>query len=579
MSWLFAADNRRRVAFAICVTAGAYALAPANGWVWDDVPCIVLGRLMGTLHNLPAFFLHDTMWNSSGDAYGASAALDTYRPLTMTTFLVERALWGLRPWLFHIDSVLVHLACVVLVFALGRRLGLAGRAAAAGAAFFGVHPAICEGVHWINGRSDPLCLFFFLATTIVTLDGMRAETFGTGRMALAALLALLASLCKETVYLLAPPLLVLAWGLRLRRGALAVAAVPWVLGLGTGSILRVLVLGGAKVGLGVDHVAYAAMRMPAIWLDGFSSLALPEFVLVPSLYQRYRAVSVPQLVAAWVLVAGGVVGAVLRLRRGRVLEAWALATFLAVMAPVGMLTFREGWPGWGRYLYEASPMFCLAVAGLVLGEAKPGLGPRIRRLLMPAFGVLLAVCALQTLAAARTWKDDVAFYRAQIAADPDWPGAWFGLGLAELHANRPDRAIPPLLRCTEISPRGFDCWGALAHAYLENGSGVAAWNAALTALEGNPRNGMARAVKAHALFRMGRQEESAVLLLDILTDEPEQVGLWRSLRDYALAVGPDAPFTRTARAQAALPEHRSIAARIQAALPTPSAAVDLPHSF
>src|SRR5436305_9036996 len=150
-----------RRALLVLVPLAAYASAPASGFVWDDHKTIEAGRLIGSLANVPALFTHDTMFNSDGGAFQASARVDTYRPLTMSTFFVEHALWGARPAGYHVVSVLVHLLCVLVLYRVGRRLGLSEWAAALGALAFGAHPALGEAVHWVNGRSDPLCVLFF----------------------------------------------------------------------------------------------------------------------------------------------------------------------------------------------------------------------------------------------------------------------------------------------------------------------------------------------------------------------------------------------------------------------------------
>src|SRR5262249_46955753 len=148
--------------------------APWGGFVSDDHKVLERGRLVGSLGNLPQVWTHDTMFNSDGGAFQAVATVDTYRPLTMTTFFVEVALFGRRPAPLHAVSVLIHLGCVLLAFAVGRRLGASDAAALLGAALFAAHPAVSEAVHWVNGRSDPLATLFFLAAVAAWLRGWTA---------------------------------------------------------------------------------------------------------------------------------------------------------------------------------------------------------------------------------------------------------------------------------------------------------------------------------------------------------------------------------------------------------------------
>jgi hypothetical protein len=256
----------------VVATLAVYSSAARSGFVSDDHQVIERGRLIGRVANIPQLFTHNAMWNSDGGAFAKEATVDTYRPLTLATFFIERAMFGIKPGPYHLVSVFIHLVNVLLLFALGGRLGLSRLAAAAGALLFAVHPAISEAVHWVNGRSDPLCLLFFLAGVFNWLAWLkRPEGHGYGRMAAVAWLALLATLCKETAFLLAPPLFLLAFHFGARRRALVFAFLPWALGLGAGLLLRLFALRGAAISGGADHLAYAFSRAPLIFRDGMLS--------------------------------------------------------------------------------------------------------------------------------------------------------------------------------------------------------------------------------------------------------------------------------------------------------------------
>ena len=100
---------------------------------------------------------------------------------------------------------------------MGVRLGASKDAAALGAILFAVHPAIGEAVHWINGRSDPLCVLFLLLALLAWLRGRSVVT---------ALCVLSATLCKETAFVLAPCALLLLPKREPKSGFVA-AAWPW----------------------------------------------------------------------------------------------------------------------------------------------------------------------------------------------------------------------------------------------------------------------------------------------------------------------------------------------------------------
>ncbi len=79
-----------------------------------------------------------------------------YNPLTTLTFAVEYYFWGLKPGVYHIHNVILHLICTALVYFLLRQLGMNYFIAALTALLFGIHPLRIESVAWVTERKDVL---------------------------------------------------------------------------------------------------------------------------------------------------------------------------------------------------------------------------------------------------------------------------------------------------------------------------------------------------------------------------------------------------------------------------------------
>ena len=121
--------------------------------------------------------------------------LDFNRPVNLASLMLDATLWGREPFGYHLTSVLLHAANVLLVWSVWRSLRGADRVAgAAGASWldvgttilppllFAVHPVVTEAVCEPSFREDLLVAFFTLAALrlakkagILALQGGRSR--------------------------------------------------------------------------------------------------------------------------------------------------------------------------------------------------------------------------------------------------------------------------------------------------------------------------------------------------------------------------------------------------------------------
>ena len=173
-----------------------------NGFGWDDETIIP--------HLKPpdrwlSLFLPDRDSPKLTSAY--------YRPIVSVSYLLDHAIWGARPFGFHLSVYLAHLLNTALVFFLARSLIRVtpplpqrsspkasplpphGLLPVLAASLFAVHPIHAEAVAWIAGRNDVFCTTFLLTSLLLYLQFHR-----TGRrrfFALSMLAFFFALLTKE----------------------------------------------------------------------------------------------------------------------------------------------------------------------------------------------------------------------------------------------------------------------------------------------------------------------------------------------------------------------------------------------
>lgn len=141
---------RQRVDFAVValliLTVFAYGPALQGGFIWDDADHLTENQAVAAPDGL------HKIWSS--------LAVSRYYPLTLTTFWVQRHIWGLVPLPYHATNIGLHVLNVVLLYLLLRRLQVRGAWLAA--ALWGVHPVNVESVAWVTELKNTQSGLFFL---------------------------------------------------------------------------------------------------------------------------------------------------------------------------------------------------------------------------------------------------------------------------------------------------------------------------------------------------------------------------------------------------------------------------------
>lgn len=123
---------------------------------WDDAPNLLTNPSFGP----PSWaFLK---WAFTTHHYGP------YQPLSWLSLSLDRALWGLNPFGYHLTNIMLHSANAALAYACARLLWDEKRAWLC-ALLFALHPLRAESVAWITERRDVLSGFFFLGALLLHL--------------------------------------------------------------------------------------------------------------------------------------------------------------------------------------------------------------------------------------------------------------------------------------------------------------------------------------------------------------------------------------------------------------------------
>ena len=498
----------RRVAALVValVAVAAYGGSLGYDFVWDDTLLIQQSVSLHHWGELPRLLVSQ-FWSEVGEAS------HYYRPLITLSFFLDLKVWGLHPFGFHLTNLLVHVAVILAVLAVARRVTGEEVAAVIAALTFALQPLHTESVSFVSGRTDVLAALFFLLALLAYDRSRDASRWGFAACSLGAYL--LALLSKEVAVTL--PAVLALWDWRVRddlrdrraawRAAVRYAPYGGVLALYWG--LRWLALRDAA-----DGAAGAWAPPITRLLTTLQTVAAYAWItIVPYPANAYRVIvpaTVPPDPYWWLAVAGlgaALAGTAWALRRVPVVGFGALWFWITLapsaganLLPLPTVLMAE------RFLYLPTVGYCLIlgwVASRLLGPVRFGRAAQLK--LAPAVGLALLVLAYLGLTLWRNedWRDEDRLYSRMAEASPTAavprvnlafvelprgeigsanehlreavrlaPGnarAQAGLGLTETLLGHLDAGLRHGLRARELAPDNPDVLASLGALFLARG--------------------------------------------------------------------------------------------------------------
>ncbi|MGA2139970.1 MAG: tetratricopeptide repeat protein [Verrucomicrobiia bacterium] len=541
----------------VLVTFLAYQPVWHAGFIWDDDDHLTANPAMTAPDGLRM------IWSS--------LAVSRYYPLTLTTFWVQRQLWGLNPLPYHLVNVALHSINAVLIFLLLRRLRV--RAAWLAAMLWAVHPVNVESVAWITElKNTQSGVFFFLAL----LCFLRFETEGGRHWYSRALLCGLAALLsKPSTVVLPLALLLCVWWLRGRwsRTDLLRVVPFFVMALGMSAVAIIEQRGWiVKAGTTEWTLGMAERFVIAGKVVWFYAAKLLWPVPLAFIYPRWDVTSRSWL--SWAPLAGLV--AIGLLLWGWRRKSWARAAlfgcgyFVAALLPV--LGFLDVF--YFRYAFVADHFQYLAGVGviaLVVGAAATGL-ERVGRWGRDV-GLFAAAASLLLLGAS-TWKqahiyqDRGTLWRDTVAKNPNAWMAQYNLANWRSQEGRIPEAIALYEEALRLKPDFADAQYNLALTFWETGRTQEAIDHYELALRIRPGSAATHYNLAVALEKAGRIQEAITHYEQAVRLKPNlavlHYGLGVALENVGRTPEAIAQYEQTLRISPGFIEARGALARLQA---------------
>jgi tetratricopeptide (TPR) repeat protein len=470
----------------------AFANSLQGEFVYDDRLQISNNPTITSLSNLPRMFT-ESVWQFLNEK-NPEAVGPYYRPLFNVALIIGYQLFEFQTFGWHLISILLHLAAVMLIYALARRWDMRTETAAAAALLFGVHPVHSESIAWIAALPDPMATVFILSSLLLYERYYHSERrAGTLTLVLSIALAFMALLSKE-VAVIYPIFLAVRELLdrpeQERIGAtvtrLLKRTAPFLLIVPVYLAMRYAVLGFITktepnaVGIPTSHLF---LTIPSILLSYVRLLVIPYPLSV--MYDNTYVTSAGDI-RYWgaVLVLTVLAGAIVWMVRSSSVGRRALAFLILFLLPVlNLKAFRpEESLLHDRYLYLPSIGFCLLVA-LALERVVARFANDNVKVFRAAIVLLAAVLLVMTVSQNRTWQNESALTNHALEVTPRWPYLHNYIGANYSLQNRFTEAERAYGQALAINPNYYDSHSNLGDVYQQQGKLVEAEQAYRKAIE------------------------------------------------------------------------------------------------
>jgi protein O-mannosyl-transferase len=457
-----------------------------------------------------------------------------WHPLTWMSHLIDSTVFGMNPVGHHLVSVGFHIANVILLFLILKKMTGAIWPSAFVAALFGVHPLAVESVAWVAERKNVLSNFFAFLTILAYLRYSQKPEWR--RYAVIAIL-FAAGLLSKSMLVTLPFLLILLdyWPMCrfaelngrqwLRRAIIdktpliAISAAFCVVTyLAQAHAEAVMDMISLPPGLRVSNALMSYVRY-----IGKLFYPTPLAVLYPLDKSGYSLLEIGGCLTLLLAVTAVVI---LERRRRRFLLTgwlWYLGTLIPVigLVQVGVQSMADRYmylPGIGIYIIVAW-LASEAAAKLRLPKAVPAV----------TGAVILVVLLLITRSQIGYWKDSESLFKHALDVTKNNTVMYNNYGQVMKSQGHLDEAIDNFRHALEIRPGWVDVHDKLACALQDKGEDAESAAEFAMVLQIKPDKTDTRNSYGVALVKTKHYDEAIEQFTRVLTEDPCRISALNNL--------------------------------------------------
>ncbi len=508
MARLPAANNRLKELLPIFIIIILGCIVYSNSlhgeFIWDDLHLVKDNAYLDSWSNLVNIF-------KGNIGSGARIEYDSYRPLQIVTYLIDRALWGKGVFGYHLTSAFLHILVSLLIYWLITILFKDNTLAALTACLFTVHPVHVEAVSYISGRADILAALFMLLSLILYIKG--SDTKNPWPYLASVLSYAAAILSRENSLIF--PILILLYHYSFKIRFPWKKLVPYVGVITLYAIARIWVL---NTSMSAIPSTTCLERIPGFLIAMCNYMRL--LVAPANLHMEYGNTvmhfSDPKAFIGLVIIIALITLAIMK-RKGDTIIFFSIGWFFATIMPSSNIYPINAYMA-EHWLYLPSIGFFLIIAKYIRHIDKKGLTV----IAVSISAALIVFYSYLTIRQNDYWRDPIRFYKRTLYYAPESHKSCYNLAMIYKDEGRNDEAIELFTKAIKANPRYSEAYNNLGSLHGFMGNYAAAESLFKKAIELNPRYARAYNNMANVYMLRGHYKEAIKFYEKALEFDPKQ---------------------------------------------------------
>lgn len=437
-------SHRQSILFIAVFSIAIYANTLQNGFLYDDAVTVVNNRFIKSLNNLPKLLTKD---------YFVLSTETTYRPIVTLTYFLDYAVYGLRPWGFHLTNILLHAANGVLLYTFSALLLKGTIKPFIISLLFVANPVLTEAVNAVSFREDLLCFLFYIAALILYLQSKSTSLNTTKTYFFSCLFYFLALLSKEMALTLPLVICCYEWIYRDNKKVLrSILLTPRYAGYLIITLLYIYIRFSVfyypiEEGIPRWNIVDRLLTIPLLII---SFLKLTLFPVSLSVIYNFSPISAPFSVKFILpsVVAVSLIALAFIIKRKEKVVTFGILFFLLTLIPVYNLIpiFH---PLAERYLYIPSLGFAIALGFIINALAEKSL---LKNYFTAVFILIIATYSFGVVTRNTVWRDGYSLWSDAVRKMPESSISHNDLANAYLEKGQFDDAIREYKTALRLKP-------------------------------------------------------------------------------------------------------------------------------